>query len=78
MTQPAPTGTPSTDMRPKGRDLESTIERAELLEARVQALGRAVRALIDGMEEIPDRAPDPGRPARAARLAHEILLAQGL
>ncbi|MFD8478134.1 hypothetical protein [Kitasatospora sp. NPDC059673] len=65
-------------LRPPGRDLESAAERIELLEAQVQALGQAVRALIQGMEEIPDHEPDPERPARAARRAHELLLSQHL
>ncbi|MFD5466759.1 hypothetical protein ACFWIQ_28600 [Kitasatospora sp. NPDC127059] len=69
---------PEVALHPTGRDLESTVERVELLEAQVQALGQAVRALIQGMEDIPDQEPDPERPARAARLAHELLLSQGL
>ncbi|MEU9045699.1 MULTISPECIES: hypothetical protein [unclassified Kitasatospora] len=69
---------PDVALHPTGRDLESAVERVELLEAQVQALGQAIRALIQGLEEIPDQEPDPERPARAARLAHELLLAQGL
>ncbi|WP_354637270.1 hypothetical protein [Kitasatospora camelliae] len=69
---------PGVTLHPTGRDLESAVERVELLEAQVQALGQAIRALIQGLEEIPDQEPDPKRSARAARLAHELLLAQGL
>ncbi|MGW7446600.1 hypothetical protein [Kitasatospora sp. NPDC054795] len=69
---------PTTGLHPSGRDVESAVERVEMLEAQVQALGQAIRALIQGMEEIPDQEPDPEHPARAARLAHELLLSQGL
>lgn len=69
---------PDVALHPAGRDVESAVERVELLEAQVQALGQAIRALIKGMEEIPDQEPDAERPARAARLAHELLLSQGL
>ncbi|MEU8516888.1 hypothetical protein AB0C76_35675 [Kitasatospora sp. NPDC048722] len=68
----------TTGLHPPGRDVESAVERVEMLEAQVQALGQAIRALIQGMEEIPDQEPDPEGPARAARLAHELLLSQGL
>lgn len=78
MTPSAPQQNPAAGLRPTGRDLESTIERAEMLEAQVQALGQAVRALIEGMEELPDQDPDPQQAARAARRAHELLLSQGL
>ncbi|MEV7770193.1 hypothetical protein [Kitasatospora sp. NPDC086791] len=69
---------PEVALHPAGRDVESAVERIELLEAQVRALGQAIRALVQGMEEIPDQEPDPERPARAGRLAHELLLAQGL
>jgi len=78
MTDPATAGTPATAFHPPGRDLESAAERVELLEAQVKALGQAMRTLIQGLEDIPDQEPDPERPGRAARLAHELLLAQGL
>ncbi|MFI6845241.1 hypothetical protein OG535_05540 [Kitasatospora sp. NBC_00085] len=78
MTDPTAAGTPAAASHPPGRDLESTVERLELLEAQVQALGQAMRALLQGLEDIPDQEPDPERPGRAARLAHELLLAQGL
>ncbi|MFD5462164.1 hypothetical protein ACFWIQ_04935 [Kitasatospora sp. NPDC127059] len=69
---------PDVALHPTGRDVESAVERIELLEAQVRALGQAIRALVQGMEEIPDQEPDSERPARAARLAHELLLDQGL
>ncbi|MBO1414568.1 hypothetical protein [Streptomyces sp. FH025] len=79
MTTPDTTGTqPEIALHPHGRDVESAVERVELLESQVQALGQAIRAIIRGFEEIPDQEPDPERPARAARLAHELLLSQGL
>ncbi|MFD0274217.1 hypothetical protein ACFVHB_09955 [Kitasatospora sp. NPDC127111] len=78
MTDSTAPGTPTEAFPPPGRDLESTVERLELLEARVQALGQAVRALIQGLEDLPDQEPDPDRVGRAARLAHELLLAKGL
>ncbi|PBC75842.1 hypothetical protein BX265_0524 [Streptomyces sp. TLI_235] len=78
MTYPTAAGTPAATFHPPGRDLESTVERLELLEAQVQALGQAMRALFQGLEDIPDQEPDPERPGRAARLSHELLLAQGL
>ncbi|MFH9348073.1 hypothetical protein [Kitasatospora sp. NPDC017646] len=77
MTDPT-TDRTSEAFHPPGRDLESAVERVELLETQVQALGRAMRALLQGLEDIPDQEPDPERVGRAARLAHELLLAQGL
>jgi hypothetical protein len=65
-------------LHPPGRDLESAVERIELLEGQVQALAQAVRTLVQGFEEVPDQEPDPERSARAARLAHELLLSRGL
>lgn len=56
-----------------------TEERLSVLEAHVQTLAQAVRALAQGLEE--NRAADPDaaeRAARGARLAHELLLAQGM
>ncbi|MEV7180213.1 hypothetical protein [Kitasatospora sp. NPDC093679] len=71
-----PTGNPP--LRPHGRDLESTVERVELLEEQVRSLGRAIRALVQGLENLPDDEPDPERAARAARVAHELLLSMNL
>ncbi|MGW2250947.1 hypothetical protein ACWCXH_12180 [Kitasatospora sp. NPDC001660] len=78
MKPDTPASEPDVALHPTGRDVESAVERVELLEAQVQALGQAIRALIQGLEDIPDQEPDPERPARAARHAHELLLAQGL
>ena len=77
MTDPT-TDRASEAFHPPGRDLEIAVERLELLETQVQALGQAMRALLQGLEDIPDQEPDPERGGRAARLAHELLLAQGL
>ncbi|MFJ5117179.1 hypothetical protein [Kitasatospora sp. NPDC088548] len=77
-TDPTTSDSPGDGLHPPGRDLESAIERVEMLESQVQALGQAIRTLVQGMEEIPDQEPDPEQAARSARLAHELLLAQGL
>ncbi|MFC8272716.1 hypothetical protein ACFUJR_09265 [Streptomyces sp. NPDC057271] len=54
-------------------------ERLRILEAQVQVLAQAVRALAEGLEEIPSEDADRERQAaRGARLAHELLLSQGL
>ncbi|MGW6394860.1 hypothetical protein ACWFR1_31115 [Streptomyces sp. NPDC055103] len=54
-------------------------ERLRTLEAQVQVLAQAVRALAEGLEEIPSEDTDREKQAaRGARLAHELLLAQGL
>jgi len=55
--------------------------RLTLLETQVRTLADAVRTLAQGMEKIPtqDEPEEPGEEAaRGARLAHEILLAQGM
>ncbi|MGW7363496.1 hypothetical protein ACWGI8_08720 [Streptomyces sp. NPDC054841] len=50
-----------------------------LLESQVETLAGAIRALAEGLEEIPSQdAEREGQPARGARLAHELLLSQGL
>ena len=41
-------------------------------------LAEAVRALAHGMEAVPSQDTPPNEAARGARLAHEILLSQGL
>ncbi|RPK88512.1 MULTISPECIES: hypothetical protein [Streptomyces] len=54
-------------------------ERLRILEAQVQVLAQAVRALIEGLEDIPSKDTDREKQAaRGARLAHELLLSQGL
>ncbi|OKJ18427.1 hypothetical protein AMK23_35310 [Streptomyces sp. CB02130] len=53
-------------------------ERLHTLETQVQVLAQAVRALTEGLEEIPSEDADRGKQAaRGARLAHESLLSQG-
>ncbi|MGP3927401.1 MULTISPECIES: hypothetical protein [unclassified Streptomyces] len=54
-------------------------ERLRLLESQVQTLAQAVRALAEGLEEIPSQDTEmEEEAARGARLAHELLLSQGL
>lgn len=54
-------------------------ERLRVLEAQVQVLAQAVRALAEGLEEIPSQDIEREKKAtRGARLAHELLLSQGL
>ncbi|HEU4544229.1 MAG TPA: DUF2267 domain-containing protein [Jiangellaceae bacterium] len=52
-----------------------TDERLDRLEKQIAVLTDAVRALAYGMEERPDTEPDEHRTAKAARQAHELLLA---
>ncbi|MGW5342970.1 hypothetical protein [Streptomyces sp. HUAS TT3] len=54
-------------------------ERLRVLETQVQVLAQAVKALAKGLEEIPSEEVERERQAaHGARLAHELLLAQGL
>ncbi|MFJ3927053.1 hypothetical protein [Streptomyces sp. NPDC090022] len=54
-------------------------ERLRILEAQVQVLAQAVRALAEGLEDIPSQDTEREKQAaRGARLAHELLLSQGL
>ncbi|MFH8576552.1 hypothetical protein OHB11_35540 [Streptomyces zaomyceticus] len=54
-------------------------EKLRTLEAQVQVLAQAVRALAEGLEEIPSQDTDREKQAaRGARLAHELLLSEGL
>lgn len=56
-----------------------TDERLRQLEAQVQTLAQAVRALAQGLEKSPTQElPMDEQAARGARLAHELLLTQGL
>jgi hypothetical protein len=70
MTQhhsPEPDGAPGPD------------DRLSRLEAQVATLAEAVRALARGLEGTPSQETLPTEEAaRGARLAHEILLSQGL
>lgn len=52
--------------------------RLSRLEAQVATLAEAVRVLARGLENIPSEDVPPGEAARGARLAHELLLSQGL
>lgn len=63
-----------------GRGPQTSEEaRIRVLESQVQALAEAVRAMSRSLEQPPSRdAPLPVEVARGARLAHEILLSQGL
>ncbi|MFE9256981.1 hypothetical protein [Streptomyces sp. NPDC006879] len=54
-------------------------ERLRILQAQVQVLAQAVRALAAELEEVPREEEDmETEAARGARLAHELLLSQGL
>ena len=50
-------------------------ERVHRLEVRMESLADAVRVLARGLEAGPLAEPAAGRPAEAARRAHELLLA---
>ncbi|MFF4346122.1 hypothetical protein [Streptomyces sp. NPDC001530] len=52
--------------------------RLSRLEAQVATLAEAVRVLARGLEDIPSKDVPPEEAARGARLAHELLLSQGL
>ncbi|KOT37109.1 hypothetical protein ADK41_21025 [Streptomyces caelestis] len=52
--------------------------RLDRLEAQVATLAEAVRVLVRGLENIPSQDVPPEEAARGARLAHELLLSQGL
>lgn len=54
-------------------------ERLRILESQVQVLAQAVKALAEGLEDIPSQDTERDKQAaRGARLAHELLLSQGL
>ena len=54
-------------------------DRLRLLESQVQTLAQAVRALAEGLEENPSEDTETAaEAARGARLAHELLLSQGM
>lgn len=66
--------------RPSTLGTQSEEDRLRLLETHVQTLADAVRALAQGLENIPtqDTAAAAEAAARGARLAHELLLSQSL
>lgn len=66
--------------RPSTSGTQSEEDRLRLLETHVQTLADAVRALAQGLENIPtqDASAAAEATARGARLAHELLLSQGL
>ncbi|MEU5893702.1 hypothetical protein ABZ835_43865 [Streptomyces sp. NPDC047461] len=54
-------------------------QRVRILEKQVDTLVLAVRALVEGLERTPgNETGDGGHAVRGARLAHGILLSQGL
>ncbi|WP_149181677.1 hypothetical protein [Streptomyces sp. TRM49041] len=54
-------------------------ERLRTLEAQVQVLAQAIRALAEGLEDIPSQDTERDKQAaRGGRMAHELLLSQGL
>ncbi len=60
---------------------EELNERLNTLETRVQTLAQAVRALAEGLEALEGlapQAPEEEKLSRSARLAHEVLLTQGM
>lgn len=70
--------TQSEDL-PADADTTAAVPRAEdrigRLEDQVSSLIEALRILTRGLEEVPGTEPDEHRVAKAARLAHELLLA---
>lgn len=78
MTNHTPEQGPGT--RSSTLDTQSEEDRLRLLETHVQTLADAVRALAQGLENSPtqDDALAAETAARGARLAHELLLSQGL
>ncbi|GAA2759107.1 DUF2267 domain-containing protein [Actinopolymorpha rutila] len=92
LLEPDPDRTPGGDGRAAGRGEQGGGERVPSqrnrvdtavndrladLERHLQALTEAVRALAVGMEEVPVDEPSSHRAARAARRAHQLLLAAG-
>ncbi|GAA2336074.1 hypothetical protein [Streptomyces cuspidosporus] len=78
MTNHTPEQDPATRAGSVGTQSEE--DRLRLLETQVQTLADAVRALAQGLENIPTQDPALAAQAaaRGARLAHELLLSQGL
>jgi uncharacterized protein (DUF2267 family) len=61
--------------RPTASGMAPADKRLDRLEKQISVLTDAVSALASGLEERPDTEPDAHRPAKAARHAHELLLA---
>lgn len=78
--EPGPDGPGTGAESGAGPQAASVEERLALLEAQVQTLAQALRSLAMGLEEIPSQEPVEVRQAaaRGARLAHELLLSQGM
>lgn len=61
--------------RPAADGAAPAVDRLDRLERQLSVLTEAVRTLVSGLEQRPDTEPDEHRTARAARQAHELLLA---
>lgn len=68
------------DAAPGAPTPQSPADRLLRLETQVATLAEAIRALAHGLESLPsqDITHDEEEAARGARLAHELLLSQGL
>ncbi|MGV9253199.1 hypothetical protein [Streptomyces sp. NPDC003697] len=74
-----PAGAEIAPAAPGTESGQSPEQRVSQLEAQVATLADAVRALAKGLESVPVEDNEPEEEAaRGARLAHELLLAQGL
>ncbi|MFE9094733.1 hypothetical protein [Streptomyces sp. NPDC007264] len=72
---------PDTETRAAASGAESELSpeaRLSRLESQVATLAGAVRALAHGLENVPAEDTPPEEAAKGARLAHELLLSQGL
>jgi uncharacterized protein (DUF2267 family) len=70
-----PAEVPAQKTVQRGATVESLEQRVQDLETTVADLSEAVNVLSRGLEQRPGQEPDEQRAARAARLAHEILIA---
>ncbi|GHH66181.1 hypothetical protein GCM10017673_11520 [Streptosporangium violaceochromogenes] len=76
MTQPRPeTDRPVEEAGTPANEIDLLRKRVGRVEEQVRALAEATLALARGMEAGPLEEPGQGRAERAARLAHELLLA---
>ncbi|MFJ3335898.1 hypothetical protein [Streptomyces sp. NPDC086766] len=78
---PNQSGETDTEARPApsaAQTAKSPEERLSQLESQVATLAGAVRALARGLESVPAEDTPPEEAAKGARLAHELLLSQGL